>query len=110
VQLVDGLEDYEIYQINLWWPATRSPEGAQGGGEGGIRTPDTVARMPHFECGAFNHSATSPGQVTSKGYSYIGANGLATSVRLGPKLRPRPSRERAFCQSADHFSRRRVGR
>ena len=32
------------------------------GGEGGIRTPDTVARMPHFECGAFNHSATSPEQ------------------------------------------------
>src|SRR5580698_6148460 len=31
-----------------------------GGGEGGIRTPDTVARMPHFECGAFDHSATSP--------------------------------------------------
>jgi hypothetical protein len=30
------------------------------GGEGGIRTPDTVARMPHFECGAFNRSATSP--------------------------------------------------
>jgi hypothetical protein len=29
-------------------------------GEGGIRTPDTVTRMPHFECGAFNHSATSP--------------------------------------------------
>src|SRR5437773_3715890 len=34
--------------------------GEYGGGEGGIRTPDTVARMPHFECGAFNHSATSP--------------------------------------------------
>src|SRR5262245_13126537 len=32
----------------------------QDGGEGGIRTPDTVTRMPHFECGAFNHSATSP--------------------------------------------------
>jgi hypothetical protein len=32
------------------------------GGEGGIRTPDTVARMPHFECGAFNRSATSPNQ------------------------------------------------
>lgn len=32
----------------------------QIGGEGEIRTPDTVARMPHFECGAFNHSATSP--------------------------------------------------
>jgi hypothetical protein len=32
----------------------------RNGGEGGIRTPDTVTRMPHFECGAFNHSATSP--------------------------------------------------
>lgn len=29
------------------------------GGEGEIRPPDTVARMPHFACGAFNHSATS---------------------------------------------------
>jgi hypothetical protein len=37
--------------------------GGQGhaGGEGGIRTPDRLAPMPHFECGAFNHSATSPG-------------------------------------------------
>jgi hypothetical protein len=26
------------------------------GGEGGIRTPDRLAPMPHFECGAFNHS------------------------------------------------------
>ena len=30
------------------------------GGEGGIRTHGTVARTPHFECGAFDHSATSP--------------------------------------------------
>ena len=30
------------------------------GGKGGIRTPDTVARMPHFECGAIDHSATFP--------------------------------------------------
>jgi hypothetical protein len=30
------------------------------GGEGGIRTPDGLAPMPHFECGAFDHSATSP--------------------------------------------------
>ena len=27
---------------------------------GGIRTPGTLASTPHFECGAFNHSATSP--------------------------------------------------
>src|SRR4051794_28364177 len=39
----------------------RNPSGVDpAGGEGGIRTPDTVARMPHFECGAFDHSATSP--------------------------------------------------
>src|SRR5581483_5365383 len=41
------------------WPA--KPARAKGGGEGGIRTPDRLAPMPHFECGAFNHSATSPG-------------------------------------------------
>ena len=35
------------------------------GGEGGIRTPDTLASMPHFECGAFNRSATSP-QVSAR--------------------------------------------
>jgi hypothetical protein len=34
------------------------------GGEGGIRTPDRLAPMPHFECGAFDHSATSPGAMT----------------------------------------------
>ena len=30
------------------------------GGEGGIRTPDTLTGMPHFECGGINHSPTSP--------------------------------------------------
>lgn len=29
-------------------------------GEGGIRTHDTLSSTPHFECGTFNHSATSP--------------------------------------------------
>jgi hypothetical protein len=43
----------------IFWIAAEAG-GPGGGGEGGIRTPDTVARMPHFECGAFNHSATSP--------------------------------------------------
>src|SRR4029079_15396433 len=37
----------------------------KNGGEGGIRTPDTITRMPHFECGAFNHSATSPSFETT---------------------------------------------
>jgi hypothetical protein len=30
------------------------------GGSGGIRTHDTVPRMPVFKTGAFNHSATLP--------------------------------------------------
>ena len=30
------------------------------GGDERIRTLDTISRMPHFECGAFNRSATSP--------------------------------------------------
>ena len=34
--------------------------GKLSGGEGGIRTRDTLADIPVFETGAFNHSATSP--------------------------------------------------
>lgn len=30
-------------------------------GERGIRTPGTVARTPHFECGPIDHSGISPG-------------------------------------------------
>src|SRR5204863_5804646 len=51
------------------------------GGEGGIRTPDTVARMPHFECGAFNHSATSP----SGAEGGVGPAKRAKSYRRGPR-------------------------
>ena len=29
-------------------------------GEAGIRTQESLTTPPHFECGAFNHSATSP--------------------------------------------------
>jgi hypothetical protein len=32
----------------------------EAGGEGGIRTPDTLSGMPVFKTGAINHSATSP--------------------------------------------------
>ena len=35
-------------------------EHASDGGEGGIRTPDTVPRIPVFKTGAINRSATSP--------------------------------------------------
>ena len=43
----------------LWTREFQYFEGINGG-ERGIRTPDRVAPMPHFECGAFNHSAISP--------------------------------------------------
>ena len=32
----------------------------RGSGEGGIRTLDRVAPIQHFQCCAFDHSATSP--------------------------------------------------
>jgi hypothetical protein len=35
------------------------------GGEGGIRTPDTLSGMSAFEADRFNHSRTSPRQKTS---------------------------------------------
>jgi hypothetical protein len=54
------------------------------GGEGGIRTPDTVTRMPHFECGAFNHSATSPWQSMT----YVSFSALAKSFHRGSAVRP----------------------
>src|SRR5882672_1202593 len=39
----------------------RSKRGEAGsGGEGGIRTHDTLARIPVFETGTFNRSVTSP--------------------------------------------------
>src|SRR5216117_1713051 len=47
------------------------------GGEGGIRTPDRLAPMPHFECGAFDHSATSPrGRAARATHAVPGARGV----------------------------------
>ena len=54
----------------LWFATTNSKNNEafqslmeSSGGEGGIRTHVTVTRKPHFECGAFDHSATSPQKV-----------------------------------------------
>ena len=47
------------------------------GGEGGIRTPDRLAPMPHFECGTINHSATSPGANQGKSGPEVGASSRA---------------------------------
>ena len=39
-------------------------------GERGIRTPGTVTRSPHFECGPFDHSGISPLLWSSSGCKY----------------------------------------
>ncbi len=45
-------------------PGITAKDGEFGfGGQGGIRTHGTLARTPHFECGAFNHSTTCPPAV-----------------------------------------------
>ncbi len=44
-----------ILQLCQWLVAERE----------GFRTPGTLARTPHFECGAIDHSATSP-EMTAK--------------------------------------------
>jgi hypothetical protein len=55
-----------VHEARGYWASMRVRKSAENvgrgraGGEGGIRTPDTVARIPHFECGAIDHSATSP--------------------------------------------------
>ena len=41
-------------------------------GERGIRTPDTVAGMPDFESGRFNHSRISPDEVRRLGQTIAG--------------------------------------
>ncbi len=47
-----------------WYRKAHSNErkcnAIKAGGEGGIRTPDTLSGMPVFKTGAINHSATSP--------------------------------------------------
>jgi hypothetical protein len=65
-------------------------QGVRGsrGGEGGIRTHDTVARMPHFECGAFNRSATSP---RPKGRAPLGGP-LCSQHRKARQEKPRAGR------------------
>ena len=72
-------------------PMRQSIRGRKGplliGGQGGIRTPGTVTRTPHFECGAFNRSATCP----SSRIKYLSLLRIASRIDLPPVCRrPRP--------------------
>ncbi len=45
----------------LLQPCKSAESQTKNGGEGGIRTRGTLSSTPHFQCGALDHSATSPG-------------------------------------------------
>src|SRR3954465_5663575 len=88
--------------------------GQASGGEGGIRTPDGLAPMPHFECGAFNHSATSPqrpaGSRRSNG-AWLAVPIAARRSDRGPvpcergrSTQPAPARQGDGCLIAEAFS------
>ena len=61
------------------WNETRS--AGLAGGEGGIRTHETVARLHAFQACAFDHSATSPAQAREP-------SRRARPVKLQQRLRP----------------------
>ena len=59
------------------------------GGEGGIRTPGTLASTSHFECDAIDHSATSPqglAQTSKVGRGALNSQGRAQSQALLTEL------------------------
>ena len=62
-------------------PESEPTKSTAGGGEGGIRTHGTRKGTPHFECGTFDHSATSP-----RGRSTLGrASGFSNGARAAPQ-------------------------
>src|SRR6202012_5709063 len=59
--------------------------GAKDWGEGGIRTADRLAPMPHFECGAFNHAVTNRFERSSRRSRSPHIDGLRRHVPLNRK-------------------------
>jgi hypothetical protein len=55
------------------------------GGWGGIRTLETLARLPVFKTGAFNHSATHP----CNAFKWLAPAALATNRELQPSCNRR---------------------
>ncbi len=101
--------------------AARGSDGARrgGDGQGGIRTLDTVARMPPFQGGAFNHSATCPDSLRGRNLAAhqslgqrFGTRAAALVGRNGGGYVPHRDRRLSHCRSphADRTCRRRAGR
>jgi hypothetical protein len=92
-----------LYCPGSHWPKGHCAGATRDGGEGGIRTPDRLAPMPHFECGAFNHSATSP-RMPNQGQGVRGRGRV-----LGEDARPDKARPRQFAQASGTWRRGGVG-
>ena len=74
-------------------PAPGKGAGFLNGGEGGIRTHGTLASTPHFECGAFDHSATSPSRFPGSSNTLPEAICVRRSVlQCTPNRAPEPSK------------------
>ena len=69
---------YEVF-----WITAVSHEG-RSGGWGGIRTHETLSRLPVFKTGAFNRSATHPKAYRNIGY--FGSNGRSMTKLLKTKI------------------------
>ena len=64
-------------------------------GGGGIRTPDTVARMPHFECGAFKPDLRNSEPQPSRGTTALINGGRCVGASATPRLHSLLRREGA---------------
>lgn len=52
------------------------------GGERGIRTPGTVTRTPHFECGPIDHSGISPVVSACKCTNYFLSSDISAAKKV----------------------------
>src|SRR3954452_13145663 len=100
---MDYIEGHTLRHLHTHASRKRSREekvadkDLKSGGEGGIRTPDRLAPMPHFECGAFDHSATSPGAIWGDSSPAVGASsrrGWRARQGAGPRIPRGPNREK----------------
>src|SRR5690242_19090765 len=72
----DDANDRPLWHTQQTWQSKAKRSRRKTGGEGGIRTPDTLSGMSAFEADRFNHSRTSPrreGRVVYKSRRFGGS-------------------------------------